>query len=134
MSSDVISTVAGVRVLRCAADGPVLDGDAAAVVLVGAALGRADVVAVPVARIAPAFFALRTGVAGAVVQKFATYRLHLVVVGDVAGRVAAGAALRNYVREANRGRQTWFVADAAELEARLRDDPGPSVPGPDLSR
>ncbi len=119
---------------RCAADGPVLDGDAATVDLVGAALGRADVVAVPVARIAPAFFALRTGVAGAVVQKFATYRLHLVVVGDVAGRVAAGAALRNYVREANRGRQTWFVADAAELEARLRDDPGPSVPGPDLSR
>ena len=48
-----------------------------------------------------------------------TYRLHLVVVGDIARHVAASTALRDFVREANRGRQTWFVADAEELAARL---------------
>ncbi len=120
MASDVVRTVAGARVLRCSADGPLLDGDASAVDLVGTALGRADVVAVPVGRIAPAFFALRTGVAGAVVQRFATYRLHLGVVGDVADRVVASTALRDLVREAYRGHRIWFVVDDDELEARLR--------------
>jgi len=120
MTSDTVLRTADHHVLWCAADGPVLDGDRAASDLVGAAFGRADVVAVPVARLAPEFFALRTGVAGEVVQKFVTYRLHLVVVGDIARQVAASTALRDFVREANRGRQTWFVADADELEARLR--------------
>ena len=119
MAPDTVSSTAGSRVLWCAVDGQVLDGDRAASDLVGAALGRADVVAVPVARLAPAFFALSTGVAGEIVQKFVTYRLHLVVVGDVARHVAASTALRDFVREANRGRQTWFVADAEELAARL---------------
>jgi hypothetical protein len=120
MTSDTVLLMAGSRVLWCAADGPVLDGDRAATDLLGAAFGRADVVAVPVARLAPEFFSLRTGVAGEVVQKFVTYRLHLVVVGDIARFVAASTALRDLVREADRGRQTWFVADAEELEARLR--------------
>jgi hypothetical protein len=117
--SDEVVTMAGVRVLRCADTGPVLDGDRAAADLVGAALGRAEVVAVPVARLAPEFFSLRTGVAGAVVQKFATYRLRFAVVGDLGTRLAAGTALRDFVHEANRGAQTWFVADEAELAARL---------------
>jgi Domain of unknown function (DUF4180) len=126
MIEDVSSTVGGVRVLWCAADGPVVDGDRAAADLVGAAFGRADVVAVPVARLAPGFFDLRTGIAGEVVQKFATYRFRLAVVGDVSRHVAASSAFRDLVREANRGSQTWFVADADELTARLTpgDEPG----------
>jgi hypothetical protein len=120
MTSDTVLLMAGSRVLWCAADGPVLDGDRAATDLLGAAFGRADVVAVPVGRLAPEFFSLRTGVAGEVVQKFVTYRLHLVVVGDIARFVAASTALRGFVREADRGRHTWFVADAEELDARLR--------------
>ena len=120
MTPDVITPVAGVRVLWCAPDGPVFDGASAAGELVGGALGRADVVAVPVDRLPPEFFALRTGVAGEVLQKFVNYRLRLAVVGDIAEHVAASTALRDLVRESNRGVQTWFVADPAELEARLR--------------
>ena len=119
MDTEVV-VVAGVGVLWCPADGPLLDGDRAAADLLGSAFGRADVVAVPVARVAPAFFTLRSGVAGEVVQKFVNYRMHLVVVGDIDGYLAASTALRDFVREANRGRQTWFVADAAELESRLQ--------------
>ena len=122
--TEVVSSVAGRRVLWCSPDGPVLDGDRAAADLVGAALGRADVVAVPVARVAPAFFTLRSGVAGAVVQKFVTYRLRLAVVGDISASVARSTALRDFVREANRGSQTWFVATEAELVARLRSGAG----------
>ena len=117
---DDVAPIGGVPVLRCTADGPLLDDERAALDLIGEALGRAEVVAVPVSRIAPAFFALATGVAGAVVQKFVNYRLRLVVVGDITEHVAASTALRDFVREANRGGQTWFVADEAELEARLR--------------
>jgi len=110
----------GVAVLRCAADGPLLDGEQAALDLVGEALGRAELLVVPVARVAPAFFALASGVAGAVVQKFVNYRLRLAIVGDVDEYVAGSTALRDFVRECNRGTQTWFVADETELAARLR--------------
>jgi uncharacterized protein DUF4180 len=120
MAGDVVVPISGVEVLRCAADGPPLDGERAALDLIGAALGRADAVAVPVARIALEFFALRSGVAGAVAQKFVNYRLRLVVVGDVSGHVEESTALRDFVRESNRGGQLWFVADEAELTARLR--------------
>jgi len=126
---DEIAVIDGVAVLRCAADGPLLDGDQAALDLIGDALGRAELVVVPVARIAPAFFSLATGVAGAVVQKFVNYRLRLVVVGDVGEYVAGSTALRDFVRECNRGTQTWFVADEAELTARLGAAPGSGAGG-----
>lgn len=80
---------------------------------------RSDWIAVPVTRLDPGFFDLRSGLAGEVVQKFANYRVGLVVVGDVADHVAASPALGEFVRESNRGRQVWFVSDAAELRSRL---------------
>ncbi|MGE3287036.1 MAG: DUF4180 domain-containing protein [Pseudonocardia sp.] len=104
------------RVHRVPADGPPLADEESALTIIGDALGAgAELVTVPVARLTPDFFRLRTGVAGAVVQKFVNYRLRLVIVGDV----AADGALADWVREANRGRELWFVADAAELARRL---------------
>ncbi|HXV93587.1 MAG TPA: DUF4180 domain-containing protein [Pseudonocardia sp.] len=115
----VVTSAEGTRVLRCAADGPVLTSGQAVTDLVGDALGhRADVVIVPVERLDPRFFVLSSGVAGEIVQKFVTYGLRLVVLGDIAGHLDASEPLRDFVREANRGRQTWFVADPAELDAR----------------
>ena len=66
---------------------------------------------VPVERLDPDFFVLRTGVAGAFVQKLVQYRLRLVVVGDISAQIAASDALRDWVREVNRGRDILFVAD-----------------------
>ena len=74
---------------------------------------------VPVGRLDPGFFELRTGVAGAFVQKLVQYRLRLVVLGDVSAQTAASDALRDWVREVNRGRDILFVDDLAALEARL---------------
>ncbi|MFF5160414.1 DUF4180 domain-containing protein [Streptomyces sp. NPDC000348] len=120
MAVDELMTWHGVPVLVCDQDGPKLSGGATALDLIGDAMGcHAEVVAVPVERVADEFFALRSGVAGDVVQKFVNYRLRLVIVGDIASRVAESDALRDFVREANRGRQMWFVADRAELEERL---------------
>lgn len=121
MTSNTLVTLRDVRVLSCAPDGPLLDGERAALDLIGDALGQeAQLVAVPVERIADEFFRLRSGVAGAVVQKFATYRLRLAVVGDISGHLAGSTALRDFVYESNQGDQLWFLTDPGELDARLR--------------
>jgi len=66
------------------------------------------------------FFQLRNGVAGAIVQKFVNYRMRLVIVGDVSAQVADSEPVRDWIREANRGRDLWFVPDLAAFEERLR--------------
>jgi Domain of unknown function (DUF4180) len=121
MTANTLETLHDVRVLRCAADGPPLDGEDAALDLIGDAFGQdAELVAVPVERVADEFFRLRSGVAGAVVQKFANYRLRLAVVGDISSHVDGSTALRDFVYESNQGRHLWFVPGHDALEDRLR--------------
>lgn len=118
--TDTVRNLAGRDVLVRAADGAPVASEADALDLVGATFGTAvEVVAVAAAALDPAFFDLRTGLAGAVTQKFVNYRLHLVVYGDIGGAVAASGALADYVRESNRGRHVWFVGDLEELSRRL---------------
>jgi hypothetical protein len=121
---DEVHQLDGVPVLVCAAEGSPLRDDRDAVDLVALA-HRAEWVAVPVDRLTPEFFQLRTGVAGAIVQKFVQYRTGLAVVGDVDAHLAASDAFQDWVREINRGRHIWFVADLAELEQRLTTARGP---------
>jgi hypothetical protein len=83
-----------------------------------------ELAVVPVERLDPDFFVLRTGVAGVFVQKLVQYRLRLAVVGDISAQVAASDALRDWVREVNRGRDILFVPDLAALEARLSAERG----------
>lgn len=109
----------GQAVLVCPDAGPPIRY-AEALDLIGEALGADALwVAVPAARLGEDFFRLPTGVAGEVVQKFVNYRRRLAVVGDISPQVAASDALRDFVRESNRGAHVWFVRDLAELEARL---------------
>ncbi|MEV1022638.1 DUF4180 domain-containing protein [Streptomyces sp. NPDC050264] len=118
--SDVLREMAGASVFVCSPDGPPLDGERAAIDLIGEAGYRgAAWVAVPAERCGPDFFHLRTRVAGDVVQKFVNYRMGLVILGDIDARTAASTALRDFVRESNRGRQLWFLPDADALKARL---------------
>ncbi|MFJ3669375.1 DUF4180 domain-containing protein [Streptomyces sp. NPDC090106] len=121
MATDDVVPLGGVNVLRCAPSGPSLDGESAALDLIGDAMGRdAQVVAVPAGRVADEFFRLRSGVAGAVMQKFVNYRLRLVVVGDVSRHTEQSGALRDFVRETNQGGHIWFVPDLTSLEEKLR--------------
>lgn len=102
------------------ADGAVMAGDRDASDLVGEALGAgATIVAIPVARLDPDFLRLSTGLAGAMLQKLVNYRLQVAILGDIEGAVAASDALRDFVRESNRGRTVWFLPDLAALEAKL---------------
>ncbi|MFD3917612.1 DUF4180 domain-containing protein [Streptomyces sp. NPDC058595] len=114
----------GVQVLVCDADGATIATEQDALDhLVGAAFQGAELVAVPAGRFDDRFYDLSSGVAGAILQKLANYRLRLAVVGDISHHLRNGTALRDLVREANRGRDIWFVTDLDELTARLGPRP-----------
>jgi hypothetical protein len=116
----VLTVKNGVRVLTVSPDGPTVGDEASALDLIGDAFGaEAEVVSVPVERLSPEFFRLSSGVAGAVVQKFVNYRLRLVVVGDPAHHGPTTGPVDDWIREANRGRELWFVGDQDELDRRL---------------
>ncbi|MFC6015721.1 DUF4180 domain-containing protein [Plantactinospora solaniradicis] len=117
--ADLVTEYGGVPVLVCGDEGAPIGGTQDALDVIGSAFSRADIVAVPVGRLDERFFALRTGLAGEIMQKFVNYRIRLVVVGDISGHVAASTALRDLVFESNRGSQVWFVDDLGELDTRL---------------
>lgn len=65
----------------------------------------------------PAFFDLRTGVAGDILQKFVTYQLKVAIVGRF--EKYTSKALADFIREANQGKQLFFTASVSEALARL---------------
>ncbi|HGM5963634.1 MULTISPECIES: DUF4180 domain-containing protein [Serratia] len=80
----------------------------------------AGMIALPVNRLDAAFFQLRSGIAGAVLQKFINYRLRVALRGDdITSWQGQSNALQDFVREANRSEQVWFLPSLAELEQRL---------------
>ncbi|MER8095095.1 DUF4180 domain-containing protein [Streptomyces goshikiensis] len=120
----ILEKIHDVPVLMCAAEGEPIRGEREVLDLIGnAGYQGAEWVAVPAERFDDAFFRLRTRVAGDIVQKFVQYRLGMAVIGDISRHTEASSALRDFVRECNRGRQTWFLADVEELRERLADRP-----------
>ena len=112
----------GIRVLHLDADGEPISTPDDAADLVGTAWShQAGLVAVPVERLDPKFFRLKSGIAGEITQKLVNYRLRLAVVGDISTKVSKSAPLRDFVRESNRGDHVWFVDDESELDRKLAD-------------
>lgn len=111
------------EIFICEPQGQPLCSEQDALDLIGeATYRRVQWVAVPVERLHQDFWQLNTRVAGEFVGKFANYRRGLAIVGDISEHGAASSSFGDWVREANRGRQIWFVADLAELEQRLSGD------------
>jgi len=106
-------------ILICPAEGRKLRTDRDAVDLIGEALqAGARTVVIPVERLDEEFFRLRTRVAGEFVQKFVIYHVRLAIVGDISACVNESTALRDFVYEANRGRDLWFAATRDEIDQR----------------
>jgi hypothetical protein len=104
----------------CSSEGKKLRSDRDAVDLIGGARSAgAGTIAIPVERLDEDFFVLRTRVAGEFVQKFVTYGVRLAILGDVSRYENESKAFRDFVYEANRGRDLWFVASREELDQRL---------------
>jgi len=108
------------QVLTYPAEGKKLRTDRDAVDLIGEALqSGARTVVLPAERLDQDFFRLRTRVAGEFVQKFVTYGVRLAIVGDISAYISERTALRDFVYEANRGRDLWFAATREEIDDRL---------------
>jgi hypothetical protein len=108
------------RIFECSAEGPALSAVQDAVDLMGEAMAAsATLVILPICRLDPAFFQLRTGLAGEILQKFVNYRLKVAILGDYTQLASDSIPLRDFIRESNRGNSIWFVADRKELEERL---------------
>ena len=114
----------GARVVVLMADGAPLRNDSDAFdVISSAAEHHADVIVISAKRFDDDFFRLRTGIAGQVIQKFLTYGLRLVIVGDISEHLNESSALRDFVYECNSGSNVWFVAHLDELDHRLQQEP-----------
>jgi hypothetical protein len=110
----------GVRVLECSTEaGPPRTAKDATDIIGEAWVQKAKLVVLRADWLGDDFFHLSSGVAGAVVQKLLDYRLRVAIVGDLSERVAKSDALRDWVRECNRGPHVWFVADLEKLAQRL---------------
>ena len=79
---------------------------------------QASLVIIPVESLDEDFFQLRTGLAGEILQKFVTYGSRLAIVGDISGYLQESRAFCDLVREANRGKQCWFVKTPEEIRLR----------------
>lgn len=80
-------------------------------------LTKARHIALPMTRLAPAFFDLSTGLAGEVLQKVSNYKLKLAIWGDFSGFTSE--ALRAFILESNRGNTVFFCKDEEEAAERL---------------
>ena len=102
------------------ADGPLISTPGETSDLVGNAWAdNANLIAIPVSRLDPEFFRLKSLLAGEILQKLVNYRLQLAVLGDIDDYLAGSEALRDFVWESNRGNHVWFLADREALEQKL---------------
>jgi PadR family transcriptional regulator AphA len=70
----------------------------------------------------PSFFDLKTGLAGAVLQKFATYYVRAAIVVDLE-RISS-ARFRELISECNKGEQVRFFGDVLQAEEWLTHTSG----------
>jgi hypothetical protein len=110
----------GYRLLVADAEGPILRRTQDLLDLIIEAMAqKATMLVVPAPRLDPAFFQLRSGLAGEFVQKIVNYRFKLAVIGDISTHTAASGALRDFVRESNQGRSVFFLPDLDAAEEKL---------------
>ena len=63
------------------------------------------------------FFDLRTGMAGAILQKFSNYGVWIAIVGDFKGYTSKN--LQDFIYESNKGRVVYFASSFDEAAAAL---------------
>ncbi len=111
-----ITEISGQVIFMCAEVGQVLQSPRDATDIVGGCYGY-DVrwVVIPTSRLADSFFDLSTRIAGEFLQKLINYQLRVAIVGDISMHENSSSALRDFVRESNRGESVWFKKDMEAL-------------------
>lgn len=113
-----LQPIPGTNLAEIVADAPVIGTPADGADLVGNAYFQGfGGVLLRAQHLAPAFFDLKTGLAGEVLQKFSTYGLRLAIVGDF--EAYPSRSFRDFIRESNQRGQVCFVATRDAALARL---------------
>jgi len=77
----------------------------------------ASAVVIPMERLSPDFFSLKTGFAGEMLQKFVNYDMRAAIAGDFSG--FGSESLKAFMRESNRGRHVLFAPTVEEAVSEL---------------
>lgn len=116
----IIIDMSGTKVLALSAEGRTIATEADGNDVISEAFSTgAELVAIPVERLGPDFLRLETRLAGTVFQKFVNYHLRCAIVGDIAPLLEGSKALRDFVRETNKGQSIWFVEHLDALAAKI---------------
>jgi hypothetical protein len=70
--------------------------------------------------ITPAFFDLKNGMAGEILQKFSNYRVRLAIVGDFSNYT--NKSITDFIYESNNGKQVNFLKSLEEALGKLSMD------------
>ena len=114
-----IEDVAGRTAYVLAADGDTVDGRSFRDAVMEALVASATLLVVPAGRLDPAFFDLRSGLAGDLLQVSVVYGMPIAIVGALPEPAASSGAFAALVRESNAGSQHSFVPDREALLARI---------------
>ncbi|MET3848374.1 DUF4180 domain-containing protein [Paenibacillus sp. OAE614] len=68
-----------------------------------------------------AFFELKSGLAGEILQKYRTYQFKIAIVGDF--EAYSSKSLRDFIYECNQGEDVFFMKDREEALAALHRVP-----------
>lgn len=68
--------------------------------------------------ITPEFFRLHNGLAGEILQKYANYRMRLVIVGDFSSYTSG--SVRDFIYESNQGEQVNFLGSVEQALLALQ--------------
>jgi hypothetical protein len=113
-------TLHGIPVFEVPTDGSVIETERQATDVLGDARSHdAKLVILPASRLPLAFFQLRSGLAGAIVQKFVTYQMKLAIVGAIPAEALQSTALQAFIKESNRGQDVWFIDRVEDLQLQL---------------
>jgi hypothetical protein len=116
-----LNPIPGTRLAEVAADAPLIHSAADGADLLGNVYyGGFDGVILPARVLPPAFFDLKTGLAGEMLQKFSNYRVQLAIVGDFSAY--PGRSLQDFMRESNQRGQVVF-ADSREAALQRLTQP-----------
>jgi len=113
-----ILTIDRIRITLLKSPGVVISGIDDAIDLMGEASYRESYrIIVHKDQMTDAFFDLKTGIAGEILQKFSTYNLKLAIIGDFSQ--VTSKSLRDFIRESNRYGRISFVSTLEEAKEKL---------------
>jgi len=78
---------------------------------------NADKIIIKEDQVTPAFFELKSGIAGDILQKFSTYHVQLAIIGDFSK--FRSKSLKDFIFESNKYGRINFVGSIEEAKERL---------------